>query len=103
LIHTAFQRGSTQIYSRKPLTKGDMKMIISFIFAVGTLGIGLYLYMEMFPSGESFTIASMGDLMILATVFLMGVIFLTGAFIAAEIDSIRRLIKKRLPEKENEP
>ena len=78
-------------------------MILSFIFAIGTFGIGLYLLMTMFPTGKSFAIASMGDLLVLAAVFLMGAIFLTGAFIAAEIDMLRRLIKKRLPEKEAEP
>ena len=78
-------------------------MILSFIFAVGTFGIGLYLSMTMFPTGESFAIASMGDLLILATVFLMGAIFLTGSFIVAEIDKLRREIKKRWPEKEPEP
>jgi len=31
----------------------------------------------------------------------MGAIFLTGAFIATEIDSLRRVIKKRWPEKES--
>jgi hypothetical protein len=41
----------------------------------------------------------MGDLLVLATLFLMGAIFLTGAFIATEIDLLRRLIKKRWPEK----
>lgn len=78
-------------------------MIFSFIFAVGTFGIGLYLLLTMFPTGKSFAIASMGDLMILAAVFLMGAIFLTGAFIVAEIDKLRREIKKHLPGKENEP
>ena len=77
-----------------------MKMIISFIFAVGTFGIGFYLFMIMFPAEKSFEIASMGDLLVLATVFVMGAIFLTGAFISAEIDSLRRLIKKHLPGKE---
>jgi hypothetical protein len=77
-------------------------MILSFIFAVGAFGVGFYLLMTMFPAGESFAIASMGDLLILAAVFLMAAIFLTGAFIAAEIDSLRRLIKKRLPEKETD-
>jgi hypothetical protein len=75
-------------------------MIISFIFAVGTFAIGFYLFMTMFPTGKSFEIASMGDLLVLATVFVMGAVFLTGAFISAEIDSLRRLIKKHLPEKE---
>jgi hypothetical protein len=78
-------------------------MIFSFIFAVGTFGIGLYLVLTMFPTGKSFVIASMGDLLILAAVFLMGTIFLTGAFIVAEIDKLRREIKKHLPEKETEP
>lgn len=78
-------------------------MIFSFIFAVGSFGIGLYLVLTMFPTGKSFAIASMGDLLILAAVFLMGAIFLTGAFIVAEIDKLRREIKKHLPEKETEP
>jgi hypothetical protein len=73
-------------------------MMLSFIFAVVAFSIGVYFWLTMFPTTELFAIASMGDLLVLATLFLMGAIFLTGAFIATEIDSLRRVIKKRWPE-----
>jgi hypothetical protein len=72
-------------------------MMLSFIFAVVAFSLGVYYWIIMFPTSESFAIASMGDLLVLATLFLMGTIFLTGAFIATEIDSLRRLIKKSRP------
>ncbi|MGD9137806.1 MAG: hypothetical protein PVH42_13645 [Desulfobacterales bacterium] len=74
-------------------------MMFSFVFAVAAFSVGIYFWLTMFPTSESFAIASMGDLLVLATLFLMGAIFLTGAFIATEIDLLRRLIKKRWPEK----
>jgi hypothetical protein len=74
-------------------------MMLSFIFAVAAFSLGVYFWLTMFPTSEAFAIASMGDLLVLATLFLMGTIFLTGAFIATEIDSLRRLIKKSRPEK----
>ena len=77
-------------------------MMLSFIFAVVAFSIGVYFWLTMFPTTELFAIASMGDLLVLATLFLMGAIFLTGAFIATEIDSLRRVIKKRWPEKGTE-
>ena len=73
-------------------------MMLSFIFAVVAFSIGAYFWLTMFPTTELFAIASMGDLLVLATLFLMWAIFLTGAFIATEIDSLRRVIKKRWPE-----
>lgn len=73
-------------------------MMLSFVFAVVAFSVGVYFWLTMFPTTELFAIASMGDLLVLATLFLMGSIFLTGAFIATEIDSLRRVIKKRWPE-----
>ena len=73
-------------------------MMLSFIFAVVAFSLGVYFWIIMFPTSDSFAIASMGDLLVLATLFLIGAIFLTGAFIATEIDSLRRVIKKRWPE-----
>ena len=63
-------------------------MMLSFIFAVVAFSIGAYFWLTMFPTTELFAIASMGDLLVFASIVMWGCFTVFGKKITGELGAL---------------